>query len=345
MTFSFKFEGDHHTFGRVVTGHYSLDHALAGGREGEIIGFPTRTLCEFESEGSGVGKTTFSLHILGKISKARDNLSIACAELEPQDESVVGNVLSNTGYSAPFYWINYPKNAKGSVDDRDEMLLQELLYKINDNPPCLGLLDSIASLSSMAEKEGDLGDANMGRRAYPMAQFVRRASKLLGKHDLESCIIMNNHLYEKMGAIGPAKQFTSPGGRVKEFERSLAIRLKIPYVEYISSGESRVKGEWQELGAWILEGEVRKNRAGRPGTKFQVFIYGGRCVHDGMTSLIDCLASGLAKIKAGKVVMDGTDYGLLKKIIEKERDNPDFFRPFYNELRASSVDSVLLEEE
>lgn len=324
-----EFVGTHHGFGRVVTGFYSLDHALRNPHDG-AVGFPTRTLCEIYGA-TGVGKSTLVTDLLGRMSVSLDNRQIACADLENQDEKMIETVLSNTGFRAKWNWVNYPSK-KGEVDDRDEMLLQNLLDFVNRDEPCLGMLDSIAAISPVSEVQGDLGDANMGRRAFPMAQFSRRAVRILREQELDSCILMTNHWYEKMGTIGPAKQYTSPGGNVKENQSQVRLQVKIPYVDYISAGEGKSKAEWE--GAWILEGKVEKNRTGIEYEKFQVFIYGGWGVHQGMTALIDCLASGLASIKAGKVQMEGKDYGLLKKVIEKERDNSDFFVPFYNALRS-----------
>lgn len=323
-----EFVGTHHGFGRVVTGNYSFDRAFRA--DNETIGFPTRTYCEFYGP-TGVGKSTLTADLLGRISVSLDNREIACLDLENQDLGMMNKVLSNTGFRSKFNWVNPPAKS-GKVDDRDEIMLQSLLEYVNQEPPCLGMLDSIASISSTAEVEGDIGDANMGRRAFPMAQFSRRAVRVLRSQKQESCIIMTNHWYEKMGTIGPAKQYTSPGGVVKENMEQVRVQVRIPYVDYISAGEGKAKGEWE--GAWILEGKVEKNRTGIEYEKFQVFIYGGWGVHQGMTALIDCLASGLATIKAGKVQMEGKDYGLLKKIIEKERDNSDFFVPFYNMLRS-----------
>lgn len=334
-----EFIGTHYTFGRAVTRFHSLDWALRG--DENSIGFPTRTLSEIYGP-TGVGKTTLSLEILSRVSQSLDNAEIACADLENQDENMVINVLNNSGYKAKFNWVN-PPIVRGEVDDRDEIILQTLLGYVNQEPPCLGLLDSVASISPMAEVEGDIGDANMGRRAFPMAQFTRRAIRILRTQEIPSCIIMTNHWYEKMGTIGPAKQYTAPGGVVKENLEHLRIQVKVPFVDYISSGESKVQARWE--GSWVLEGRVEKNRSGEKDTKFQVFIYGGWGVHEGMTSIIDCLASGIAQIKSGKVILDGQDYGNLKKIIDRERDNKEFFTPFANALRVESVSTPELESE
>lgn len=325
-----EFVGTHYGFGRVVTGFYSLDQALRENKE--TIGFPTRALVEIYGP-TGIGKSTLAVDILGRMSVSLGNLEIAYADLENQSEHMIERVLVNTGFRAKWNWVNYPVK-RGEVDDRDEMLLQNLLEYVNQEKPCLGGLDSVASISPVAEVQGDLGDANMGRRAFPMAQFCRRAVRIMRDHELESCVIMTNHWMEKMGTIGPMKQYISPGGTVKENQCQVRLQVKIPFVDYISSGDGKAKAEWD--GAWILEGKVEKNRTGIEYEKFQVFIYGGWGVHQGMSALVDCLASGLAKINKGKVVMDGQDYGLLSKIVESKRDEPDFFNPFYNSLRSQS---------
>lgn len=326
-----EFVGTHYGFGRVVTGFYSLDKALQG--DDDAIGFPTRSFVEIYGP-TGAGKSTLSTDLLGRMSVSLDNREVACLDLENQDENMISKVLNNTGFRAKWNWVN-PPIKRGEVDDRDEILLQSLLEYINQDPPCLGMLDSIASIASTAEVEGDIGDANMGRRAFPMAQFSRRAVRILRSQEQPSCLICTNHIYEKMGTIGPAKQYTSPGGVVKENMEHVRIQVKVPWVDYISGGEGKKQARWDN-GSWVLEGKVEKNRTGVKDTTFQVFIYGGWGVHQGMSALVDCLASGLAKINKGKVVMDGQDYGLLSKIVESKRDEPDFFNPFYNSLRSQS---------
>jgi len=332
------FVGNHYTFGRVPMGWHSFDDALKG--DDDLVGFPTRTFSEFYGM-TGIGKSTLIGSILSKVSQALEHREIACLALEMQDEKMVSNVLSSSGYRAKFVWVE-PPIVSGKLDDSDEALLGVLLEHIHDEPYRLGWLDSIASISPISENEGNLGDANMGRRAFPMAQFSRRVTRALRNVPEDSCLIAANHWYEKMGAIGMAKQYTSPGGVVKENEEHLRIQLKVPWVDYISSGDGKAEARWET--GWVLEGKVEKNRAGAKNKRFQVFIYGGWGVHMGMTAVIDCLASGLAKIKSGKIVMDDYEFGNLKKIIERERDNTEFFIPFINKLREG-IDTVLSEDD
>ena len=119
------------------------------------------------------------------------------------------------------------------------------------------------------------------------------------------------------------------------------IRTEIPFVDYLSTGDTKKSGRFEEDGAWIMKGIVQKNRSGMFGAEFQVFIYGGKGVHVGMSALIDCLAGGLAEVKSGgKVVMDGQDYGLLSKIVANKADDVEFFKSFQNALRVTQNDTT-----
>jgi RecA/RadA recombinase len=329
MSVSFEFVGNHFPVGRVITPFHSLNHALKG-TGNESLGFPTRTAVEIYGN-TGIGKSTFCTDLASRISTSLGNLNIAYLDLEGQDEHMIRNVLENSGYRAKeFIWV---ETSKGKPTD--ERLLGELLDRLCDDPPCVGVLDSVAAISPVAEVEGEIGDANMGRRAFPMAQFSRQVARALRMNEIPTTLLMINHMYEKMGTIGGAKVFTTPGGVVKENMEKVRIEMKVPYVDYISSGDGKAEGRWDE--GWILQGKVNKNRSGAKNTIFQVFVYGGQGVHPGMSALIDCLATGLATIKTGKVIMNGTDYGLLKKIVASKREDAEFFVPFQNELKVESV--------
>lgn len=336
------FSGNHYPISRVVLPFHSLNHALKGEGADEF-GFPVRTSVEAYGL-TGIGKTTVIAAIASYISQALGNLEIADLDLEGQDENVITRVLENSGYNADrFRWVEITKGKP-----TDEKLLGALLDCLLEEPPCIGILDSVAEISPVAEVEGDIGDANMGRRAFPMAQFSRQVTRALRMMEQPTVLFMINHLYEKMGSIGGAKVYTAPGGVVKENLCKLRIKMSVPWVNYITSGEGKAEGRWNEHGAWILEGKVDKNRSGTKNTTFQLFVYGGWGVHVGMSAVIDCLASGLAEVKSGgKLSMDGQDYGLLSKIIANKRDDKDFFVPFQNALRVetSEDDTVSSEEE
>lgn len=342
MTLSFDFAGTHNPISRVLLPFHSINQSLKG-LTPEEVGFPTRTVVEVYGP-TGIGKSTLCTALASYVSQALDNLEIDYLDLEGQDESIIGRVLETSGYGASkFNWVTPPKS-KGKPDTSDEAMLTALLEGFYREPPCVGILDSVAAIASRAEVEGEIGDANMGRRAFGMAQFSRGVSRALRTIDTPTALFMINHWYEKMGTIGPAKQYTAPGGVVKENLEKLRIQVKVPWVEYLSAGDGKKEGRWEE--GWIIEGKVEKNRSGQKNTIFQVFVYGGQGVHVGMSALIDCLAGELAEVKSGgKVVMDGQDYGLLSKIISNKADDKEFFVAFQNALKVETINDTVLGEE
>lgn len=341
MTISFQVEGNHFPVGRVRLPFHSLNVALSGDGE-NAYGFPTRTLIEINSPETGIGKSTFTTDIASRISQALGNLSIAYLDLEGQDEDTILNTLENSGFNSTLNWVT-GKSAK-KEDNSDEKLLEALEDSLWEEPPCIGILDSIAAISPTAEVQGDIGDANMGRRSFSMAQFTRRITRALRSIEIPTVLFLLNHQYEKIGTIGMAKQYTSPGGEVKKNLEKLRIQMKVPWVDYISSGDGKKEGRWEN--GWILEGKVEKNRSGAKSEVFQVFVRGGQGVHVGMSAVIDCLASGIAEVKtAGKVVMDGQDFGSINKIVENKIDDKEFFVAFQNALKVEQVDNTVSEDE
>lgn len=318
------FTGVHRPIGRAVTGFYSLDWALR--RSKEIVGWPTRTFAELYGP-TGIGKTTFSVSVLGIIAMALKMKGISCLSFENQDVNMIETALERAGFNGEWKWINATK-AKTS-DESMLGLLSDSLYE-----DYVGLLDTIASMSSIAEQSGDIGDANMGRRAFPMAQFARAVQKaLIDSENKDTVLIATNHQYENMQTVGGAKTYTEPGGVVKKNISHLRIRMQVPWVEYISGGTGKKEARWED--GWVLQGKVDKNRAGGKNRIFQVFIVGGEGIHPGLTSMIDCLQLGIAEVQSGaKVAMDGDVFGSINKIVTNERDNSELFVPFQNRLKA-----------
>lgn len=339
ISFDFEIKGSPKYVGRVITPFHSLNLATSG-TSPEEFGFPTNTWVEVGSPKTGIGKTHFVSSLAGYISNAIKGKGISYLDLEGQDPKIIYSALRNSGFHGEFEWIEGKSGSK--KDNTDEKLLDALIDSLYEDK--IGVLDSIAAVAGVAEQEGEIGDANMGRaRSFPMAQFSRRAARALRlkRQDETQVVLFSlNHSYPKIGAIGPAKQYDSPGGEVKNNLEQMNIRTEIPYVDYLSSGDGKKSGRFEDEGAWIMRGTVQKNRSGRFGAEFQVFIYGGQGVHVGMSSVIDCLAAGLAEVKSGgKLVMDGDDFGLLSKIVANKKDDTEFFKPFQNALRIP-VDTV-----
>jgi hypothetical protein len=256
---------------------------------------------------------------------------IACLAFENQDINMITSALDRVGFDGEWKWIN-PAKAKTS----DEALLGLLADSLYED--YVGLLDTIATMSSVAEQSGEIGDANMGRRAFPMAQFARAVQKaLIDPENKDTVLIATNHQYENMQTIGGAKTYTEPGGVVKKNISHLRIRMQVPWVDYISAGDAKKEARWEE--GWVLQGKVDKNRAGAKNRIFQVFVVGGQGLHVGLSAMMDCLQLGIAEVQGGaKVVMDGESFGSINKIISNERDNADLFIPFQNRLKAYALE-------
>lgn len=319
------FMGNHNDVGRVVLGYHSLDQALRGD-EGEI-GWPTNTYIEIYGP-TGVGKTTLAISVLAIISRELGfKQKIADLDLEVQDPKAIAKVLKNAGYpTKEFVWVHGDKQT-------DESALNKMIEHLSEDPPCLGLLDSVAAIASVSEVNGNIGDANMGRRAFPMAQFSRGILRVFRANTKPTTMIILNHMYENMQTVGGAKSYTAPGGVIKNNLSNVRIQVKVPYVDYVTSGEAKTEARWG--GTWVLEGKIIKNRHGVKDQKFQVVIVGGQGMHPGLSAIVDCLASGAAKVQTGKLIMDGNDYGNIKKIMTRKEHDADFFDPFINELKSS----------
>jgi len=342
--FPFTIKGEPKHVGRVITPFHSLNIA-ASGDSSEEFGFPTNSWVEISSPKTGIGKTHFVTSLAGYLSNQLKCKGVSYLDLEGQDSNIIYNALKNSGFSGELEWVQGKSEAK--KDNTDEKLLDALVDSLYDDR--IGILDSIAAVAGVAEQEGEIGDANMGRgRSFPMAQFSRRISRVLRtkkQDDIPVILFACNHSYPKIGAIGFAKQYDSPGGEVKNNLEQLNIRTEIPFVDYLSTGDTKKSGRFEDDGAWIMKGTVQKNRSGAFGAEFQVFIYGGKGVHVGMSAVIDCLASGLAEVKSGgKVVMDGQDFGLLSKIVSNKADDREFFVPFHNALRVETIQETEEEE-
>jgi hypothetical protein len=200
----------------------------------------------------------------------------------------------------------------------------------------VGIVDSVGAISPISEAEGDLGAANMGRRALIMAQFTRKSLKLL--RDSNKVIFMINHSYPVIGGRGSE----SPGGEVKKYLASIRIQVRRKYV----------KGKYEEFpdGSYILEGTIKKNRWGYKDRTFNLFVLAGKGVHLGLTAMYDCVA--LKKATKDKVIKIGdTSFGRLKEIVDKAQEgNDEFFIPFFDALNSivyeepTAVEDAIVEE-
>jgi recombination protein RecA len=321
-----KFVGSHTNFEWVETGYYSLDLALR--RNYLELGFPSRTLTEVYGPTS-IGKSTFINSVAGTLGKLK-TLNIACLDLEPQAEETIAAICETVGFDGEWKWVEPSKVDKHGAFT-DEHLLKELLKNVKDN--YITILDSVASVAPVSEIEGDIGDANMGRRAFPMAQFSRGMNRALKYSDEGTFSFMANHKYEKMATRSMFAVYTAPGGVVKENMCHIRIEAKNPWIKLGTSNKLAHFGE-----GWLFEGKILKNRGGISKTDFWVFMIGGQGIHKGLTALFDCVKLKLVKVGGSTIknmsvaLKDGTGEIINVYDAVKERDSFDFM-PFFSALK------------
>lgn len=303
---------------RIMTGLYSFDHAFIN-REGEI-GFPIGKGVEIYGQ-TFCGKSTITYGLAGIVAKSIGK-DIALADFEGFDPKFLSTVLASSGFDGNIYCIQ---------EEEDEEALDTLLVSLKDKKFGVGILDSIGAISPVSESEGDLGEANMGRRAFLMAQFTRKALKLM-RSDESKTIFMINHAYPKIGGRG----LDTPGGEVKKYLASIRIAVKRKYL----------KGSYEEYpdGSYIIEGTVVKNRWGLKDKVFNLFVLSGKGIHVGLTAMYDCINLGLAK-KERTIKIGDTSFGTMKEIVSQAHaGNNDFFIPFIDMIRINTFPLPEVEE-
>ena len=299
---------------RVITGLHSFDRAFIN--QVGAIGFPIGKGVEIFGQ-THVGKSTITYGLAGMVAQSLQK-NIALADFEGFDPAFLTTVLQSSGFDGNVLCIQ---------EDDDETALDTLLSSLRKPEYCVGIVDSVGAISPVSESEGELGEANMGRRAFLMAQFTRKGLKLLRSTESKT-IFMINHAYPKIGGRG----MTTPGGEVKNYISTIRIQLKRKYI----------KGKYEEFpdGSYIIEGTVVKNRWGLKDKSFNLFVLAGHGIHTGLTAMYDAINLGL--VTRGRTMKIGDkSFGTMKEIVQKAHDgNTEFFAPFH----ALLTNDTLIEE-
>lgn len=286
-------------------GLWSFDKAFMG-YEGEL-GFPADGIVEI-SGNTNCGKSTLMYSLAGMFS-ARMKTNIAMVDVEGFNPKYTSMILSSTGFTGNVISCN------GQTDEQSLDNLVEAMFE-NCN---IGILDSIGAISPISEQSGDLGEANMGRRAKLLAQLSRKTVHMMNSCKEPKIIMMSNHLNPIIGGRGAI----APGGVTKDYLSSVRIRVKR-------------KEEFPD-GSYVIEGKVGKNRYGYCGRIFHLFVLVGYGVHQGLTSMYEGMLAGVVTRKSF-VKIGEENFGRLKDIITiKSREaDQSFFQPFSDALKGIS---------
>jgi RecA/RadA recombinase len=282
---------------RIVTELHSLDRAFTNndGDIGVVIGIG------YEIFGlNHTGKSTFAYSLASIIGKLTPG-DIALADFEGYDSNFLSKVATTNGFSGKVYVISEP-------DDEDQ--LDGLIESLRKNC-CVGILDSIGAIAPMAETKGDIGEANMGRRAFLIAQFARKGLKLF-RFSKDKTILMINHWYPRLGGYG----FDTPGGEAKKYIASIRIKLQ--------------RKETFPDKSYALLGTVVKNRWGFQDQTFNAFMLAGFGLHHGMTALWDCIMYKIIKRTKSGLSLNGENIGTLGHYaVSAKKGETEIFNQFY----------------
>lgn len=312
-----KITGETPKFQRIETGWYSFDRALADQTE---IGYPLGQILELYGS-SGVGKSTVAHSLAGVLARETKS-NIAIADFEGINQKLMVANLEMQGFDGEVRRI---------TDTKDEKILQDLLDYIKKKDYSVGIIDAIGSISPVSEQEGDLGDANMGRRALLMGQFSRRANHIL-LNSYEKNFIIINHQHPRIGGLG----MTQPGGKTKEYTSS----MRFPIYRMRRKNQEETYPD----GSYIIKGKIEKNRWGLQDREFFLFVLAGKGVHKGLTAMYDAMQLKLVD-RERTISIGDRKFGYLKDLInEAQAGNEEFFQPFYDVLSKVNIVTEFEEE-
>jgi recombination protein RecA len=166
------------------SGSLALDMAMGVG------GYPRGRIIEIYG-GESAGKSSLCLHAIAEAQKTGNICAYLDMEhtLDPEYAKALGVNISKLIFSQP--------------DDGDEaMRIVDTLTR--SGQVSIIVVDSVASLVTAAEMEGEITDNHMGRQARLMSQALKRLTVLCGKTN--TTIIFTNQIRMKIGCVGPETQ-------------------------------------------------------------------------------------------------------------------------------------------
>lgn len=311
-----KFTGDYPKHPRIETGCLSFDLAVSGQdfQKNTLPGMPLRCGYHIYSKDTGLGKTTFSVSLMGIVgSQLRKELAIS--PIDTFDIANIENILTWAGYDGNVEIVMHP--------DSHSKTLKKLNKIYGTADVCAALLDSAYACMSTAVAEGEAEDSNMGRDAKMLATFVRQIYGDTTQSKQDKFFIITNMLFPSIGGAprrpGMPVAMETPRGRTISGLTSIHIKL--------TQGYRKNKAVKSDTGR-LLAGKIEKNNFGPTNREFIVYTVGGIGIHVGLTAMYDALNYGLAEeIKGAKVAIDGEIIGSIKNLTESWEDN-SVFEPF-----------------
>jgi RecA/RadA recombinase len=337
--------GTYPEIARVETGFWSMDRALSGTLGGNThLGIPM-TFVEL-SGFQGIGKSTLSQSLMAIVANHYQK-KVAYIPFEHVDVKLMGSILDNLECEQEITLISSWEEVKLFFKElkpqeiTDELLIDCLIQSVRRSDYCMGVVDSLSSIYTIAEAGSSVADRNMGRARVisNLARGVNQASR--GREPYLTLLL--SHKTAPMGGGTPTNTGApTTGGEVKK--NVSKVRIFIRRIQEPAFSMDSKKNLYEEQ-AYILEGKVEKNNFGREGKIFYVAMLGGKGAHIGLTAMYECKKIGICTF--GKsVTLGGTKYGSIASILEKAHAREDeFFQPFIEALKNPSTVGKVVEDE
>ena len=232
----------------ISTGSFVLD--LFTG----IGGVPMGRITEIYGH-EGSGKTTLALQTVAQAQKS----GINCAFIDTEHALNV-EYAKQLGVQIDKVAISQPDSGEAALG------ILEMLAKSGEFG--LIVLDSVASLTPMAELEGDIGDSHIGLQARLMSQGLRKIVGHVSKNNV--ALVFINQTRSKIGISFPgASTETTTGGNSLKFYASL--RLEVKKIGTLAKTSGSIK---KVIGSRTLI-KIVKNKFAAPFKEVKVdLIYG-----------------------------------------------------------------------
>lgn len=310
--------------GYLLTGFYSMDRAF--NPSGEALGIPYGTAWEIPgSPGSAKSTTAYSL---ASMLAAHLNTGWGLADFEdastPEYVSAIGE-KHGMGEDSPIVLV------KGKYHDDK---LKDIFTQMHDEVIGVAVIDSLGMIASRAEIDGELGEANMGKRAFLINQWMRKffsfKSLDFGYIPPYATVFLINHLQPAYSGYGTVR----PGGTGKDYGAGVRVHLK--------------REEEFADGSLLITGTIKKLRwsGGGMDNTFQFVSKVGYGMHKGLSAIMDLKKMKVLKFYKG--VMSAGDVKMPHKFSYylRTEDEADF-EPFYALLGEHKTDrpSEEVEEE
>jgi recombination protein RecA len=227
------------------SGIFELDELISRGK-----GLPRKAVIEiFGSENAGKSHAMYAAMMQ---AQARNKINIL---IDVENRANMQYLLEEIGLKQDKLILIKPQSINEVLDNSMDYC----------NDPNIGIIgmDSIGSIVTEQEMEGDIGDANIGAQAKTVTRWINRLTKKQTNPDAPT-VYGPNQLRDNIGAMFGSNTKT-PGGR--SWRHQCSVRIAARKGELIKKGDNII-------GHMVIF-KIEKNSVGRPYGECMVPLYYG----------------------------------------------------------------------